>query len=105
MITTDLALFLEKKLKEKHTKTNGVYVRTCLIFKEIIENKEPVPMTKIRENILRKYGFNIPTASISRNISALNKLNLIKKYASEFDARVKFVKLTKIGEQLNEKIR
>ena len=98
----NLALKLSKrgKLGKNKKNTNGLYLRTVMVFMAYasLPDKE-CNAQNAKSYLLNKLNFDANFATISRNTSALRDLGLVTSVEDPTDARVKRITLTALGKE------
>jgi hypothetical protein len=96
----NLALELSKrgKLGKNKKNTNGLYLRTVMVF--MAYANLPVKecnAQNAKSYMLNKLNFEASSATISRNTSVLRDLGLITSVKDPSDTRIKLIMLTSLG--------
>jgi len=97
---------LELVQKKKIKNTNGLYLRTMMVFMAYACVRETDRTVQNAMDFLeRKLNWRTNSASMSRNTSVLFELGLLTMVEDPSDARAKLIKFTKRGEEFAKLVR
>ena len=99
---------IELVRKKKIKNTNGLYLRTMMVFMAyscLGERAENLTPSKAMQWLEQKLNWRTNSASMSRNNAVLFELGLITMIEDPEDARAKVVILTKKGEEFAKLMR